>query len=40
LRHDPEAPPLPPVVAAILADIERTRDWSRDRLRALEAAGQ
>ncbi len=32
LRHDPEAPPLPPEVAATLSDIERTRDWARYRL--------
>lgn len=38
LRHDPEAPPLPEAVAAVLAEIERTRDWGRPRLDALEAA--
>jgi hypothetical protein len=32
LRHDPEAPALPPEAAAVLAEIERTRDWSRFRL--------
>jgi FAD/FMN-containing dehydrogenase len=32
LRHDPEAPSLPPEAAAVLAEIERTRDWSRFRL--------
>lgn len=32
LRHDPEAPSLPPDVAAMLGDIERTRDWARFRL--------
>lgn len=37
LRHDPQAAPLPPAAAAVLADIERTRDWSRDRLAAIDA---
>jgi FAD/FMN-containing dehydrogenase len=32
LRHDPEAPPLDPAAQALLADIERTRDWARFRL--------
>ena len=32
LRHDPAAPALPAEAAAALADIERTRDWSRFRL--------
>jgi hypothetical protein len=39
LRHDPEAPPLPTAAQAVLDDIERTRDWGRDRLAALEAYG-
>lgn len=38
LRHDPEAPALPPEAAAVLADIERTRDWGRDRLAAIGGA--
>jgi FAD/FMN-containing dehydrogenase len=38
LRHDPEAPALPPEAAAVLADIERTRDWGRDRLAAIGTA--
>jgi FAD/FMN-containing dehydrogenase len=32
LRHDPEASALDPAAQAILAEIERTRDWSRFRL--------
>jgi FAD/FMN-containing dehydrogenase len=39
VRHDPAAPPLPEPVAALLAEIERTRDWGRPRLAALEGAG-
>ena len=35
LRHDPEAAALPPEASAVLADIERTRDWSRYRLGAI-----
>lgn len=35
LRHDPEAAPLPPEVAATLSEIERTRDWARYRLGAV-----
>lgn len=35
LRHDPEAAPLPPEVAAVLSEIERTRDWARYRLGAV-----
>lgn len=35
LRHDPEAPALPPEAAAMLAEIERTRNWSCDRLALL-----
>ena len=37
LRHDPEAPPLPPEVAATLGEIERTRDWARYRLSLRES---
>jgi FAD/FMN-containing dehydrogenase len=37
LRHDPEAPALPPTAQALLAEIERTRDWGRYRLAALPA---
>lgn len=36
LRHDPEAPPLPAEAAAVLATIERTRDWARYRLSPIE----
>lgn len=32
LRHDPDAPPLPPPVRAALDEIERTRTWQRFRL--------
>ncbi|AMW04089.1 hypothetical protein GEMMAAP_03040 [Gemmatimonas phototrophica] len=32
LRHDPEAPALPAEAAALLAQIEKTRDWGRYRL--------
>lgn len=32
LRHDPEAAPLPAEAAAVLREIERTRDWGRYRL--------
>ena len=35
LRHDPAAAPLPPEAAAVLAEVEQTRDWSRFRLAAL-----
>lgn len=35
LRHDPEAPALPAAAQALLAEIERTRDWGRYRLEAL-----
>lgn len=36
LRHDPAAAPLPAEAAAVLAEIERTRDWSRFRLAAID----
>ncbi|QJR36319.1 FAD-binding oxidoreductase [Gemmatimonas groenlandica] len=36
LRHDPDAPPLPPAARAALDDIERTRSWNRFRLDGLE----
>jgi FAD/FMN-containing dehydrogenase len=39
LRHDPEAPPLPAAVQAVLDDIERTRDWGRFRLVGFDAPG-
>lgn len=32
LRHDPEAPPLPPAARAALEEIERTRGWHRYRM--------
>lgn len=39
VRHDPDAPALPAEAAALLAEIERTRDWSRYRLAGLSATG-
>lgn len=36
LRHDPSAPPLPAEAAAVLAEVERSRDWSRFRLAGFE----
>jgi hypothetical protein len=32
LRHDPEAPPLPPEAESVLRAIEAGRDWGRFRL--------
>lgn len=37
LRHDPEAPALPAAAQALLAEVERTRDWGRYRLAELPA---
>lgn len=36
LRHDPAAVPLPAEAASVLVEIERTRDWSRFRLAAID----
>lgn len=36
LRHDPDAAPLPTEARQLLDTIEQRRDWSRDRLTALD----
>ena len=37
LRHDPEAPPLPPEAESVLRAIEAGRDWGRFRLAGVAA---